>query len=164
MRAIRTASYEGIVIKPTSKCNYFFVGQSQSSAYAAEPGSNTSGISSLEVAIVQLAEGGYVVDKRHLPWEVAVECISGPMENVHLQPLTMCEVYGHTRTFTSFGEFFTYIEDRAAKGLGGLSMSYISMDLYAEWWRRKGARVGRKVRCEIVWKSAYSGPLFEATI
>lgn len=155
--AKRTPRYEGIALRPTKTKEYYLVGQSQSSAYAGAPGVSTSGIGSLEKAIEDLCEGGYVLDKRHLTWEVACECISGPMEHVGLPPMTMGAAYEPKRTFTSFDEFFSYLEKESPP----LTMSYLSMDLYAEWWRRKGAKVGRKVKGQIEWKPAYSGPLFE---
>lgn len=162
MRTI-TAKYEGIALKPTKAQDYYIVGQSQSSAYAAQPGCSTSGIRDLEEAIVRLCEGGYVLDKRTLSWEVACDVISGPMDSADLPPLTLRDMWEPNRTFDSFDAFFSYLEERKAEheGREALSMSYLSMDLYAEWWRRKGAKVGRKVKGEIQWKLPYSGPLFE---
>lgn len=153
----KTAKYEGIALRPTKTKEYYMVGQSQSSAYAGAPGCSTSGIGSLEKAIEDLCEGGYAIDKRHLSWEVACCVISGPMEHVGLPPLTMRNGWEPQRTFASFEEFFSYLE----KETPPLTMTYLSMDLYAEWWRRKGAKVGRKVKGTIQWKPAYSGPLFE---
>lgn len=153
--------YEGVSVKPTKKLDYCMVGQSQASAYAESLGSSTSGIRDLETAIAQLAEGGYVLDKRDLPWEVACECISGPMSSASLPPMTLRDLYGPDQVFRTFSDFFAYLDERKAKGEPGLSCSYLSMDLYAEWWRRKGAKVGRKVKGAIQWKAPYSGPLFE---
>lgn len=152
--------YEGIAVKPTKAHDYLMVGQSQASAYAESLGSSTSGIRSLEDAVAQLAEGGYAIDKRHLSWDVACACISGPMCSASLPQLSI-RYLGSIQTFISYSQFESYVETHSAKG-GNLSLHFISMDLYAEWWRRKGARVGRKVKGMVEWKPAYSGPLFEA--
>lgn len=155
--------YEGILVKPTKAQDYCMVGQAQSGAYAASVGSSTSGIRNLEEAITQLCEGGYILDKRHLSWEVACECITGPMESVSLPPMTMRDLYEDDVTFGSIEEFYSYLEERKQRygGREALSMSYLSMDLYAAWWHRKGAKVGRKIKGEIQWKAPYSGPLFQ---
>jgi hypothetical protein len=160
---MRTAKYEGIAIKPTKERDCYMVGQSQSSPYAHGVGHSVSGGVHLEEFIDRyLAEGGYVIDKRHLPWEIACAVISGPMDKVGLPPMTL-EEFGETRTFESFDAFFSYLEERkkAFDGSEGLSMAYLSVDLYAEWWRRKGAKVGRKVAGNIQWKAPYSAPLFD---
>lgn len=136
--------YAGIAVKPTKVQEYLIVGQSQASAYAEALGYSTSGIRTLEDAIAQLAEGGYAVDKRHLPWEIACACISGPMCSASLPPMS-ARVLGEYRTFASYEAF-------EAETKGGLSLHFLSMDLYAEWWKRRGARVGRKIKGEMVWE------------
>jgi hypothetical protein len=155
---MKTEKYEGISLKPTKAQDYYIVGQSQSSAYAGSPGSSTSGISTLDDAIERLCEGGYVFDKRHLSYDVACCCISGPMDKVDLPPMTVSPCFEKHRTFATFDEFFSYLETDEGKCM---SMTFISMDLFGEWWRRKGAKVGRKIKGKIEWKPAYSGPLFE---
>jgi hypothetical protein len=150
--------YEGLSLRPTKAQDYYMVGQSQSSAYAHQPNCSTSGIRNLEEAIVRLCEGGYVLDKRELSWEVACNVISGPMDQVDLPPMTMRRAYEKARTFGSFREFYDYLDSPEC---GGMSFANLSMDLYAAWWHRLGAKVGRKVKGVIQWKAPYSGPLFE---
>lgn len=152
-------SFEGIAIRPTKKHPFLIVGQSQASAYGESINSSTSGIRSLEEAIDGLADGGYVLDKRHLSWEVACEAISGPMAKVNLPSLTIGEPYSASQTFADFEEFFRYLEEGKARG-DGVAFTYMSMDLYTQWWYRKGARVGRKIRGTVKYRPLYSGPLF----
>lgn len=170
--------FEGILIDPkpwdpksrsTTKQSgeYWLMGQSQSSAYAHKPNCFASGMS-WDNAIEELAQGGYVVDKRHLDYEVACEVISSPLDNPELGPLTLGNMGSQPITFASFDQFFEWVENRIIQRRKenpqagpGLSMAYLSLDLYAEWWRRRGAKVGRKINGEIYWKAPWSGPLFE---
>lgn len=159
----KTAKYEGIALRPTKEKQYYMVGESQSFAYAHYPGGSASGIRNLETAIERLCEGGYVVDKRGVSSDTAIEmAFTGPMDEVSLPPMTMKIPFERLRTFTSYEEFAAYESDLLVQGRN-LSMHCLSLDLYAEWCRRKGAKVGRKVRGEIQWKAPYSGPLFERT-
>jgi hypothetical protein len=146
----QTPAYDGISIKPTKDHPAFYIGQGQSGAYSGSPGTSTSGYYALEEIIPRLAEGGYVFDKRGLTWDVACNCISGPMSSCELAPMSV-DRWDDKRTFNTYEEFAAYEQTVKAEG-GNLSMSYLSLDLYAEWWRRLGAKVGRKVKGEIVWK------------
>lgn len=158
--------FGGIAICPTRELTEYSVGQCESSAYSHSPNSSTSGIATLEDAIARLAPGGYVLDKRGLPWESVQHVISGPMEDCKLPPLTV-ERWGNVRCFDTYEDFLAWGEEVKAEG-GNLSMCMLSLDLYAEYWRRLGAKVGRKLYLDmssdethIVWKEPYSGPLFD---
>lgn len=159
--------FDGIRIYPTKDMPEYSVGQCESSAYSHAPNSSTSGIATLEDAIARLAPGGYVLDKRNLPWESVRHVISGPMESCTLPPLT-AERWGDVRCFDTYEDFLAWEAEVKAEG-GNLSMCNLSLDLYAEYWRRLGAKVGRKLHKDIrttethiVWKEPYSGPLFDS--
>lgn len=143
--------YDGIAICPTKEQSAYSIGQCESGAYSHAPNTSTSGYYDLEEVIPRLAEGGYAIDKRNLPWESVRHVISGPMESCNLPPLT-ADRWGRVQTFTTYCDFLAWAAEVKAKG-GNLSMSYISLDLYAEYWHRLGARVGRKVKGEIVWNA-----------
>lgn len=102
----------------------------------------------LEELYPRLCEGGYVIDNRFLDWEVACEIISGPMDDIELAPLQVRSFMMRT-SFNSLEEFFLY-EKKRSEGGGNLSTHFVSMDLYAEWWAKRGAKVGRKIKGEIV--------------
>ena len=129
--------FEGVPLGPVGDNEYCIAGQSDSSAYLHKPNSSVSGIASLDEAVCRLTKGGYIVDKRHLPFSKKVLCVSGPMDGSHLPPLTYSPSLFNDQTFDSIEGFFSIIKDPG-------SMSYLSMDLYAEWWRRHGAKIGRK--------------------
>jgi hypothetical protein len=153
--SVPTVAYEGIAIVPTATETEYSIGQCESGAYSQAPGSRTSGYRDLEEIISRLAFGGYVIDKRNLPWESVVHVISGPMDSCTLPPMTISIIWEYNRTFRTYEEFLSYAAELKAAGRN-LSMAYLSLDLYAEYWRRLGAKVGRKVQGEIVWKPAYS--------
>lgn len=139
-------NYDGINICQTKTHEYILVGQSQASAYAkglielnnSYQEFSVSGISTLEDAVTKLCYGGYIIDKRHLSWEVACNCISGPIDNVRLPALTV-DIWREQTTFSSYNEFEMWSKDK------NLSLTYLSVDLYAEYWKRLGAKVSRNI-------------------
>lgn len=139
--------YDNISIRPSKNRPYHFAGQSQAGAYANSENSSVTTYDALENIIDRVAEGGYVVDKRHLPIEIAVKTISGPIQRPGLPPLTIDD-WGKQQSFSSINEFFKYLSMRTT----GISMCYFSLDLYAEWWKRLGAKVGRVKKGKVVWQ------------
>lgn len=140
--------YENRMIRPTKDRRYSLIGQAQAGAWANGGDFSLRTYDSLESLFDKVAEGGYVIDKRHLPFEILLKAVSGPMDNANLPPLTISDCMEEPRTFKSMDEFFLYLATRKA----GISMTYFSLDLYAEWWRRLGAKVGRMVRGNVQWK------------
>lgn len=164
MRTHSNPVFGGITICPTTDMTEYSVGQGEASAYSRSPMSSTSGYGSLEDAIARLAPGGYVIDKRGLPWDSMRHVISGPMESCVLPPLT-ANRWGDVRCFNTYEDFLSWGEKVKESG-GNLSMCDLSLDLYAEYWRRLGAKVGRKVFLStdamtcVRFQEPYSGPLF----
>lgn len=153
---IMNHKYEGIFLQPTKEQECTHVSQVLAGAFGAGLtwsvqwcSFRLSGYSELEEIIPRLCEGGYISDKRGLPWPVACEIISGPMEDVLLPPLTIRH-WQDRRTFASMEEFFDF--EKAGNRFG---TAFVSIDIFCAWWHRRGAKVGRKINGEIVWQPPY---------
>ncbi len=135
-------------------------GQSQSGAHGDSYQSNsssssTSGYDTLENFIKEhkdrLCDGAYVIDSRGLTWDQACNCISGPMEKCQLDPLTI----------DSWGKI-SKLEPKDLLNLPEIKgFNYVSLDIYAAFWRKIGSRIGRYCRSidengkdnsEVIWE------------
>jgi hypothetical protein len=111
----------------------------------------------------ELVEGGYVLDKRAVlmarPWLA----IGSPMVKGTLPPGTVDRFIDRHPT-DAFGESIVLDSIRSdptnpAAGLAALmqddpacgGFDDVAPDVYADWWRRRGARVGRRLGRVVVW-------------
>jgi len=99
--------------------------------------SSVSGLSGeLEDYITAVIDGGYVVDKRNVPIDVLTRwVVSGPMMRDDLPAGHCSPPFGKDPSPMTVEELIGRFD--------GISMTYISIDLYVELWKRLGAKVFR---------------------
>lgn len=107
---------------------------------------SASGIASLEEACERLDDGGVCIDKRALGEEGIAMVYSGPMHSVRLPPRTI-------QVFGSEPKTFSTVEAALLDSDTMRSLTYVSLDIDAEIWRRLGARIGKKVDRRMVWET-----------
>lgn len=146
-----TRNFEGIPLVWGNGKKIIALGQAAVGGYyeSIESDSMTSGSSNcpaLEVMIERekdlICEGAYIFDKRSLPIEVQWKCVSGPMPGKQLEPLTL-DYWGTIKRHTT-------VKDLTEKE--ATATTYLSYDLYAEYWRRLGAKIGRFINGQVVWE------------
>ena len=142
-------SFEGVDLLWGKGKRMMICGQSQSGAHGAGFESDSSsfscsGYDSLENFIEQhkheLCDGAYIIDSRGLTLEQALNCISGPMEKCDLDPLTI----------DYWGKITNNVDLNNLPKLS--SMAYVSLDIYAAFWRNIGSKIGRFINGAVVWE------------
>lgn len=149
--------FNGIDILVSSTSPYYLVSEFKAGAHAdgiSYLGGKACGTSSLSgchepleaLALeARVAEGAFVLDKRPTEDKGVSLVFSGPMIKADLPPATVNNGWGEDKVT------YTDVSDAIERGkIRG--MSYVSVDVYVEMWKRAGAKVGRKVNGQIVWE------------
>jgi len=117
----------------------------------------------LESPLVKLEEGGWLLDKTAAPLDRVIDgVVSGPMLDITLPPGTI-DRFGKKEKAAAArmlgvgglqGGFATVtalaITEPETKQYG--SLDSISLDLYLDYWRGLGAKVGRKIGGLVEWE------------
>lgn len=138
-------TYEGVKVTATKKAPYVLVSQVVAGAWADGVhydfgeinNCSTTGHKSIEALVLdpEVAEGAIVIDRRD-----DVLSMSGPMLDQKLPAKTV-------------GHFFQTKQVKSLAEVEGLPFLNCSVDLYTDYWKAKGARIGRKLKGVLVWAS-----------
>lgn len=124
---------------------YLLLSQALSSPHAILPSLKTEGSitrrsvsglnGKLEDHIPEVLEGGWILDKRCVPESLLIQwVIAGPMLQDDLPPGCRLDLWDKPIACT--------VDDLYGKGEPeGVSMTYVSLDLYVGLWKKLGAKV-----------------------
>jgi hypothetical protein len=128
----------------------------------SSPGSSgQQEITSLDVGLLDLAEGGYVIDLRPLEkhpqvsrWITDEPYFNGDLGPAKLEDDTMTTSITHTRVPVRP----IYDENKLFHG-GASGYDFVSASYHAEYWRTRGARVGKREGMVIKWSDGIEAPI-----
>lgn len=101
----------------------------------------------------RLSDGAYIVQ---LPKHLADVQLSAPVPNCNLPPLTYERLSTTEEVPQRTQRTFSSISASSQDIYSSLPFSEVSLDLYAAYWRRRKAIIGRWIKRKILWERTLS--------
>lgn len=111
-----------------------------------------------------LAEGGIVLDKRRVLEEDPSLAFRSPILASHLPPGTIEPPGQPDRVLAQgmlgmFGEAHAALITATAEPEGYNGLALVATDVYVQFWRRHGARVGQRAGAQVLWEDGRAEPI-----